>query len=100
MTRLLECERALKASGTAGAVLFRKLMTDIAHQALGRADFPHAKARTRKSHTKTQRGRVVSANAADDATSLLIRPDEVRCWCNKWLPSVACDLDCHLYVFV
>lgn len=33
MTRLLECERALKASGTAGAVLFRKLMTDIAHQA-------------------------------------------------------------------
>jgi DNA polymerase-3 subunit delta len=33
MTRLLDCERALKASGTAGAVLFRKLMTDIAHQA-------------------------------------------------------------------
>ena len=33
MTRLLDCERALKASGTAGAVLFRKLMTDIAYQA-------------------------------------------------------------------
>ena len=33
MTRLLDCERALKSSGTAGAVLFRKLMTDIAHQA-------------------------------------------------------------------
>lgn len=33
MTRLLECERAMKSSGTAGAVLFRKLMTDIAHQA-------------------------------------------------------------------
>lgn len=33
MTRLLDCERALKASGTAGAVLFRKLITDIAHQA-------------------------------------------------------------------
>ena len=33
MTRLLDCERALKASGTPGAVLFRKLMTDIAHQA-------------------------------------------------------------------
>ncbi|WP_188237815.1 DNA polymerase III subunit delta [Sphingopyxis sp. LK2115] len=33
MSRLLDCERALKASGTAGAVLFRKLMTDIAHQA-------------------------------------------------------------------
>lgn len=33
MTRLLDCERALKASGTAGGVLFRKLMTDIAHQA-------------------------------------------------------------------
>ncbi|MBL0769408.1 DNA polymerase III subunit delta [Sphingopyxis sp. XHP0097] len=33
MTRLIECERALKSSGTAGAVLFRKLMTDIAHQA-------------------------------------------------------------------
>lgn len=33
MTRLLECERALKSSGTAGAVLFAKLMTDIAHQA-------------------------------------------------------------------
>jgi len=33
MTRLLDCERALKTSGTAGAVLFRKLMTDIAHQA-------------------------------------------------------------------
>ncbi|QCB56601.1 DNA polymerase III subunit delta [Sphingopyxis sp. PAMC25046] len=33
MSRLLDCERSLKASGTAGAVLFRKLMTDIAHQA-------------------------------------------------------------------
>lgn len=33
MTRLLACERALKASGTAGGVLFRKLVTDIAHQA-------------------------------------------------------------------
>ncbi|MGV1685072.1 DNA polymerase III subunit delta [Sphingopyxis sp. NJF-3] len=33
MSRLLDCERALKASGTAGAVLFRKLMTDIAYQA-------------------------------------------------------------------
>ncbi|WP_338426894.1 DNA polymerase III subunit delta [Sphingopyxis kveilinensis] len=33
MSRLLDCERALKASGTAGGVLFRKLMTDIAHQA-------------------------------------------------------------------
>lgn len=33
MTRLLECEQALKASGTAGPVLFHKLMTDIAHQA-------------------------------------------------------------------
>ena len=33
MSRLLDCERALKASGTAGAVLFRKLVTDIAHQA-------------------------------------------------------------------
>lgn len=33
MTRLLECEQALKASGTAGAVMFRKLITDIAHQA-------------------------------------------------------------------
>lgn len=33
MTRLLDCERALKSSGTAGAVLFRKLMTDIAWQA-------------------------------------------------------------------
>lgn len=33
MTRLIECERALKSSGTAGGVLFRKLMTDIAHQA-------------------------------------------------------------------
>ncbi|WOF43208.1 DNA polymerase III subunit delta [Sphingopyxis indica] len=33
MTRLLDCERALKASGTPGNVLFRKLMTDIAHQA-------------------------------------------------------------------
>ena len=33
MTRLLDCERALKTSGTAGAVLFRKLMTDIAYQA-------------------------------------------------------------------
>lgn len=33
MTRLLECEQALKASGNAGAVLFRKLITDIAHQA-------------------------------------------------------------------
>src|SRR3546814_11247806 len=32
MTRLLDCERALKASGTPGNVLFRKLMTDIAHQ--------------------------------------------------------------------
>ena len=33
MSRLLDCERALKASGTAGGALFRKLMTDIAHQA-------------------------------------------------------------------
>ena len=33
MSRLLDCERALKASGTAGAVLFRKLITDVAHQA-------------------------------------------------------------------
>jgi DNA polymerase-3 subunit delta len=33
MSRLLDCERALKSSGTAGGVLFRKLMTDIAHQA-------------------------------------------------------------------
>lgn len=33
MTRLLECEQALKASGTAGSILFRKLMTDITHQA-------------------------------------------------------------------
>jgi DNA polymerase-3 subunit delta len=33
MTRLLECERALKASGTVGGVLFRKLVSDIAHQA-------------------------------------------------------------------
>ena len=33
MSRLLDCERALKASGTAGGVLFRKLVTDIAHQA-------------------------------------------------------------------
>ncbi|WP_260581553.1 DNA polymerase III subunit delta [Sphingopyxis sp. PET50] len=33
MTRLLDCERSLKASGTAGGVLFRKLVTDIAHQA-------------------------------------------------------------------
>lgn len=33
MSRLLECERALKSSGTAGGVLFRKLMTDITHQA-------------------------------------------------------------------
>ncbi|WP_374525395.1 DNA polymerase III subunit delta [Sphingopyxis sp.] len=33
MTRLLDCERALKSSGTPGAVLFYKLMTDIAHQA-------------------------------------------------------------------
>lgn len=33
MTRLLECEQALKASGTAGPILFRKLMTDITHLA-------------------------------------------------------------------
>jgi DNA polymerase-3 subunit delta len=33
MSRLLDCERALKSSGTAGGVLFRKLITDIAHQA-------------------------------------------------------------------
>lgn len=33
MSRLLECERALKASGTAGAVLFKKLITDITHLA-------------------------------------------------------------------
>lgn len=33
MSRLLDCERALKTSGTAGAVLYRKLITDIAHQA-------------------------------------------------------------------
>jgi DNA polymerase-3 subunit delta len=33
MSRLLDCERALKASGTAGGVLFKKLMTDIAWQA-------------------------------------------------------------------
>ena len=32
-SRLLDCERALKSSGTPGGVLFRKLMTDIAHQA-------------------------------------------------------------------
>ncbi|WP_077146559.1 DNA polymerase III subunit delta [Sphingopyxis sp. KK2] len=33
MSRLLDCERSLKASGTAGGVLFKKLVTDIAHQA-------------------------------------------------------------------
>ncbi|MEY4269038.1 MAG: polymerase subunit delta [Pseudomonadota bacterium] len=33
MARLLACERSLKAPGTPGAVLFRKLVTDIAHQA-------------------------------------------------------------------
>ena len=33
MSRLFDCERALKSSGTPGGVLFRKLMTDIAHQA-------------------------------------------------------------------
>lgn len=33
MTRLLDCERQLKASGTAGAVLFRQLIADIARQA-------------------------------------------------------------------
>lgn len=33
MSRLIDCERALKSSGTPGGVLFRKLMTDIAHQA-------------------------------------------------------------------
>lgn len=33
MSRLIECERALKSSGTPGGVLFRKLMTDITHQA-------------------------------------------------------------------
>jgi len=33
MSRLIDCERALKASGTPGGILFRKLMTDIAHQA-------------------------------------------------------------------
>jgi DNA polymerase-3 subunit delta len=33
MSRLLDCERSLKASGTAGGVLFKKLVTDITHQA-------------------------------------------------------------------
>lgn len=33
MSRLLICEQALKSSGTAGAVLFRKLLTDISWQA-------------------------------------------------------------------
>ncbi len=33
MSRLIDCERALKSSGTPGGILFRKLMTDIAHQA-------------------------------------------------------------------
>jgi DNA polymerase III subunit delta len=33
MTRLLGCERAIKASGTPGAVLFRRLIVDIARQA-------------------------------------------------------------------
>lgn len=33
MSRLIDCERGLKSSGTPGGVLFRKLMTDIAHQA-------------------------------------------------------------------
>lgn len=33
MSRLLACERALKSSGTAGAVLFRRLIIDIARQA-------------------------------------------------------------------
>ncbi|MBJ7442043.1 MAG: DNA polymerase III subunit delta, partial [Sphingopyxis sp.] len=33
MSRLIDCERALKSSGTPGGVLFRKLITDIAHQA-------------------------------------------------------------------
>lgn len=33
MSRLLDCERTLKTSGTAGAVLYRKLITDITHQA-------------------------------------------------------------------
>ena len=33
VSRLIECERALKSSGTPGGVLFRKLMTDITHQA-------------------------------------------------------------------
>jgi DNA polymerase III subunit delta len=33
MSRLLACERALKASGTAGTVLFRRLIVDIARQA-------------------------------------------------------------------
>jgi DNA polymerase-3 subunit delta len=33
MSRLIDCERALKSSGTPGGVLFRKLMTDITHQA-------------------------------------------------------------------
>lgn len=33
MARLLQCERQLKAPGTPGALLFRKLVTDIAHQA-------------------------------------------------------------------
>lgn len=33
MARLLDCERALKASGTAGPVLFHKLLTDITHLA-------------------------------------------------------------------
>lgn len=33
MSRLLACERALKASGTAGPVLFRRMLVDIARQA-------------------------------------------------------------------
>lgn len=33
MTRLLACERALKASGSAGGVLFRRLVTDMTVQA-------------------------------------------------------------------
>lgn len=33
MSRLLGCERELKASGTAGAILFRRLIVDVARQA-------------------------------------------------------------------
>lgn len=33
LTRLLDCERGLKASGTAGAILFRRMLVDITRQA-------------------------------------------------------------------